>query len=46
MAKRNTQAKHKEDLHKKQCFLDEYEDLLKTHEIKYDKRYIFKPIEE
>ncbi|MDR7132181.1 REP element-mobilizing transposase RayT [Algoriphagus sp. 4150] len=37
---------NQENHHKKQCFLDEYEDLLKTHEIEYDKRYIFKPIEE
>ncbi len=36
------QEKH----HKKQCFLDEYEELLKIHEIEYDKRYIFKPVEE
>ncbi len=35
------QEKH----HKKQSFLDEYEELLKIHGIKYDQRYIFKSIE-
>jgi REP element-mobilizing transposase RayT len=35
------QEKH----HAKKSFLDEYEGLLKTYEIEYDPRYIFKPIE-
>jgi putative transposase len=35
------QVKH----HSKKSFLKEYEELLKTHEIEYDQRYIFKPIE-
>ena len=32
--------------HKKQSFLEEYEELLRIHKIDYDKRYIFKSIED
>lgn len=35
------QEKH----HGKKSFLEEYEELLKIHEVEYDHRYIFKPIE-
>jgi REP element-mobilizing transposase RayT len=35
------QEKH----HGKKSFLEEYEELLKIHELEYDPRYIFKPIE-
>ena len=35
------QEKH----HSKRSFLEEYEELLKIHEVEYDQRYIFKPIE-
>jgi putative transposase len=35
------QEKH----HSKKSFLEEYEELLKIHEIEYDQRYIFKTIE-
>jgi len=35
------QEKH----HGKKSFLEEYEELLKIHELEYDSRYIFKPIE-
>jgi len=35
------QEKH----HGKKSFLEEYEELLKIHEVEYDQRYIFKPIE-
>lgn len=35
------QEKH----HGKKSFLEEYEALLKIHELEYDPRYIFKPIE-
>ena len=35
------QEKH----HKKITFLEEYEELLRIHEVDYDKRYIFKAIE-
>ena len=35
------QEKH----HSKRSFLEEYEELLKIHEVGYDQRYIFKPIE-
>lgn len=31
--------------HSKRSFLEEYEELLKIHEVEYDQRYIFKPIE-
>jgi REP element-mobilizing transposase RayT len=31
--------------HGKKSFLEEYEELLKIHELEYDPRYIFKPIE-
>ena len=34
------QEKH----HKKKSFLEEYEELLKIHEVEYDQRYIFKPL--
>lgn len=36
---------NQEDHHKRQSFLEEYEELLKIHEIEYDQRYIFKSIE-
>ncbi|PZX50218.1 IS200/IS605 family transposase [Algoriphagus chordae] len=36
---------NQEEHHKRQCFLDEYEELLKIHEIEYDQRYIFKAID-
>lgn len=35
------QEKH----HSKRSFLEEYEELLKIHELEYDQRYLFKPIE-
>lgn len=35
------QEKH----HSKRSFLEEYEELLKIHEVEYDQRYIFKTIE-
>lgn len=35
------QEKH----HVKKSFLEEYEELLKIHEVEYDQRYIFKPVE-
>ncbi|WP_373493432.1 IS200/IS605 family transposase [Aquiflexum sp.] len=35
------QEKH----HQKKTFLEEYEELLRIHEVDYDKRYIFKEIE-
>jgi REP element-mobilizing transposase RayT len=31
--------------HKKRTFLEEYEDMLKRHEVEYDERYIFKELE-
>ncbi|SFT99401.1 REP element-mobilizing transposase RayT [Algoriphagus locisalis] len=36
---------NQENHHKRKSFLEEYEELLKTHQIEYDKRYIFKSIE-
>ena len=30
--------------HGKKSFLEEYEELLRIHEVEYDQRYIFKPI--
>lgn len=35
------QEKH----HSQRSFLEEYEELLKIHELEYDQRYLFKPIE-
>ena len=34
-----------EEHHKKRTFIEEYKELLKLFEIKFDERYIYKPIE-
>lgn len=37
--------KNQEAHHKKQSFIEEYIEILKSFEMEYDERYIFKPIE-